>query len=187
MNISKKKLALQIVQHIASELGAMQDLGDVDFNISRSDIQANYRNWAQQTLTFITDAIDKDCVFVGQFDGSAKPNPGEMKIGGYIKNLKDMDKPLYSFSLDKGYGTNNRAEYMALIKLLEVAIERGVKRINIYGDSNLAVQQVNGKWKANKDMAPLRDQAIRLLKNFEHWSLSHVVRSLNAEADLLTR
>jgi ribonuclease HI len=98
-----------------------------------------------------------------------------------------MSKTIYSFSILLDYGTNNRAEYLALIQLLEMAIKKGIKRMNIYGDSKLAVMQVNHKWKANKDMAPLRDQVLKLLNNFDHWSLSHILRDLNAEADLLTR
>ena len=187
MNITDTELAKRIVQHIVNELSALESLGDLKWSIPPKDKQSNYRAWAEMTLKYIRDSHDEHEVYVGQFDGSAKPNPGEMKIGGYIKDLRDMDKTIYSFSLEKGYGTNNRAEYLALIELLESAIRQGITRLNIYGDSNLAVQQVNGKWKANKDMAPLRDRALELLKKFDHWSLSHVPRSLNSEADSLTR
>jgi len=190
MNICKKGLARIIVQNIVDKLNALESLGNIKWNISEEDKQANYRSWAKMTLKNILEADEPDViehVFMGQFDGSSKPNPGEMKIGGYIKSLADMDNTISTFSLDKGYGTNNRAEYLALIELLKMSITKGIKRINIYGDSKIVIMQVNGKWKANKDMAPLRDQAVYLLDQFDHWSLSHVPRELNSEADSLTR
>ena len=187
MNISEKQLARNIIQHVVNDLNVLQTEGDMKWNIPMKERQAQYREWAEMAMKKLIDANDVECIYVGQFDGSAKPNPGLMKIGGYIKNLKHMDRNMYTFSLDKGEGTNNRAEYLALITLLETAISKGIKRMNIYGDSNLAVMQVNGKWKANKDMGPLRDQVLDLLEFFDHWSLSHVPRALNSEADALTR
>ena len=187
MNLTEKEVARKIVQRIADDLAILEMNNGLKWHITKNERQTIYREWAQSALNIITNAVDDQCVYVGQFDGSAKPNPGEMKIGGYIKNLKDMDKILYSFSLYKGYGTNNRAEYMGLIELISTALSKGIKRINIYGDSKLAVMQVNRKWKANKDMGPLRDQVLQLLEGFDDWSLSHVPRDLNSEADLLTR
>ena len=187
MNITEKELARRIVQHIVNELEALRSFGDLEWKINPEDKNNHFRSWAEMTMKTIVQAKSPEMIYVGQFDGSAKPNPGEMKIGGYIKSLANMDKKLFSFSLDRGQGTNNKAEYLALIFLIESAINRGIKRINIYGDSKLAIMQVNGKWKANKNMAPLRDKAIQLLKQFDHWSLSHVPRSLNSEADSLTR
>lgn len=187
MNISEKQLARDIIQHVVNDLNVLFTEGDMKWIIPMAERQAHYRDWAEMAMNKIYDALDEGHTFVGQFDGSAKPNPGLMKIGGYIKNLKNMDRTIYSFSLDKGHGTNNRAEYLALIELLESSITKGIKRINIYGDSKLAVMQVNRKWKANKDMGPLRDQVCQLLEGFDHWSLSHVPRALNSEADSLTR
>ena len=187
MNLSEQELAKKIVQHIATDLLTMESEGDIKFNMSHLNRQIRYRRWAEYVFHLLEDDVDEQCVYVGQFDGSAKPNPGIMKIGGHIKNLKDMETTLWSFSIGLGEGTNNRAEYLALIELLEIAIKKGIRKINIYGDSDLAVKQVNGKWKANKTMAPLRDKAIQLLSNFDHWSLSHVPRALNSEADALTR
>ncbi len=187
MNLSKKQLAKDIVQHIVTELSALESLGELTWNIPKDKRQANFRSWAEMAMKKITGATDEKQIYIGQFDGSAKPNPGIMKIGGHIKDSKDMNSILYSFSIGLGEGTNNRAEYLALIELLEIAIRKGIKRMHISGDSKLAVMQVNLKWKANKDMAPLRDQVLQLLKKFDHWSLIHVPRALNVEADSLTR
>ena len=124
--------------------------------------------------------------YIGYFDGSSKPNPGIMRIGGFIKDSKS-GKKLYSFSENKGEGTNNVAEYLAIIRLLELAIKNGINNLKIMGDSKLVVMHVKGKWKANQKMRPLRDKVKTLLKQFNSWELTHVVKALNSEADSLTK
>lgn len=120
------------------------------------------------------------------FDGSAKPNPGEMKIGGLIKD--ESGTIVGEYSRDLGYGTNNEAEYKSLILLVHGLVNGNIENVTIYGDSALVVNQVNRTWKAKDDrMAALRDQAIELLKQIPEWRLEHVKRGFNKEADDLTR
>ena len=123
--------------------------------------------------------------YYGYFDGSSIPNPGLMTIGGYIEAEDGIR--VEDFHLEIGDGTNNRAEYGAIIHLLEETIKLGIKNINIYGDSMLVVNQVNGKWKSNRDMTPLKSRVQALLTHFESWTLTHIKRELNQEADSLTR
>ena len=120
------------------------------------------------------------------FDGSAKPNPGEMKIGGLIKD--ESGTIVGEYSRELGHGTNNEAEYYSLILLLRGLVNGDVKNVTIFGDSALVVNQVNRTWKAKDDrMAALRDEAIDLLANIPEWRLEHVKRGFNKEADDLTR
>lgn len=124
--------------------------------------------------------------YEGYFDGSAKPNPGKMTIGGYIKDPNRKIVNQYSSKL--GHGTNNEAEYLSLIDLLNKAIDLDIKKIRLYGDSALVVNQVNRTWKAkDKRMRAFRDEVIHLLDRFHEWRLKHIKRDLNMEADLLTR
>jgi len=123
--------------------------------------------------------------YKGYFDGSSKPNPGMMKVGGYIENPDGRRiTEIYS---NEGYGTNNRAEYLAITFILQEAIDLGIREIEIYGDSKLVVNQVNGIWKSNKDMTPYKLEVQSLLESFDKWSLSWIKRELNSEADALTR
>ncbi len=48
MNISKEELSRKIVQYIASEINAMDCVGDLKFNITPKEKQKHYRDWAQQ-------------------------------------------------------------------------------------------------------------------------------------------
>lgn len=121
------------------------------------------------------------------FDGSAKPNPGIMTIGGLIKDESDKIILKYSEELDEG--TNNQSEYLSLIRLLDEAIKADIKKIEIFGDSALAINQVNGVWKVKDSMMKILCAQVRhkLSHYFIEWKLEHVKRGLNKEADLLTR
>lgn len=124
-------------------------------------------------------------IYTAGFDGSAIPNPGEMKIGGWVKDPNG--KVIYQFTIPMGQGTNNEAEYHAFIKLLRVVNSLDIKNISITGDSALVVNQINKKWKVkNERIKTLWIIATSLLEGI-NWSLKHVVRKYNSEADLLSR
>lgn len=86
-------------------------------------------------------------------DGACYPNPGNMAIGIVI--YKDGEF-LKKISEAIGYGTNNIAEYKALIRGLEEIKKINPERIDVYCDSQLVVKQLNRKYKVkNKGIIPL--------------------------------
>jgi len=88
-------------------------------------------------------------------DGSCYPNPGNMAIGIVIYQDGELVKKI---SEAIGYGTNNIAEYKALIRGLEEIKKINPERADIYCDSQLVVNQLNKKFK-------VRDKGIILLFN----------------------
>lgn len=85
-----------------------------------------------------------------------------------------------------GVGTNNWAEYTALIEGLELALQKEITEIDVYLDSQLVVSQLKGEWKIkNAGLKPLAIKAHSLLRRFERYSLNHVPREANAAADAL--
>jgi len=126
-------------------------------------------------------------LYEGFFDGSAKPNPGVMTIGGFIRR-NPGSTTIHNYSQEIGYGTNNEAEYLSFIKLLNEIIKQNIQKIRLYGDSALVVNQVNRTWKA-KDarMRTFRTESLLLLDRIQEWRLKHIKRGLNMEADALTR
>lgn len=73
-----------------------------------------------------------------------------------------------------GNETNNVAEYMGLIMLLQWANKHSVKNLKIHSDSMLVVEQVNGNWQINSQrLRDLRTQAWGLLIRGGH-TLEHV-------------
>jgi len=126
-------------------------------------------------------------LYEGYFDGSAAPNPGQMTIGGFVRRVSDKVK-VHEYSIRLGHGTNNEAEYMSLIELCDNLEQLGVKNINIYGDSQLVVNQVNGLWKTKDPrMGNFKIAVLGFLKTIPNWTLLHVRRGMNMEADSLTR
>jgi len=61
--------------------------------------------------------------------------------------------------------SNNEAEYEALLHGLQLAVSLSIKRLLVYGDSLLVVQQVNKEWDINKDTMDAYVAEIRKLEN----------------------
>lgn len=85
-------------------------------------------------------------------DGSSRGNQlGPGRRAGRIAVVIGREKILE----DVGDVTNNQAEYMALIKALEVIRERGIERATIYSDSELLVKQIKGEYRVrNPNLKP---------------------------------
>ena len=84
--------------------------------------------------------------------------------------------------------SNNEAEYEALLHGLRLAVSLGIKRLLVYGDSLLVVQQVNKEWDINKDTIDAYVEEIRKLENkFSGLEIHHVDRDNNMGADILSK
>lgn len=117
-------------------------------------------------------------------DGGARGNPGPAGIGVVLRD--PSGEVIGEIGRGIGVGTNNWAEYTALIEGLELALEKGVTEIDVYLDSQLVVSQVKGEWKIkHAALKPLAIKAHSLLRRFERYSLNHVRREENSDADAL--
>jgi ribonuclease HI len=84
--------------------------------------------------------------------------------------------------------SNNEAEYEALLHGPLLTVSLGIKRLLVYGDSLLVVQQVNKEWDINKDIMDAYVAEIRKLENkFSGPEIHHVIRDNNAGADVLSK
>jgi ribonuclease HI len=117
-------------------------------------------------------------------DGGARGNPGPAAIGVVVRGPDE--EVLEELGEAIGRATNNVAEYRALLRGIELAAAHGADELELVGDSELVVRQVEGRYKV-KD-ATLRDlhaEAKRELASFHSWSIRHVRRESNADADRL--
>ena len=117
------------------------------------------------------------------FDGASRGNPGPAAIGWVIVTSDGIVAEGGERIDDT---TNNRAEYAALVRVLELARDYGFSAVEIRGDSQLVVEQVRGAWKTNNPA--LRERRVRvreLLTEFDDWSIEHVPREANERADEL--
>ena len=84
--------------------------------------------------------------------------------------------------------SNNVAEYEVLINGLRIATELGIRRLEIKGDSRLAVDQVMKESSCESPMMAAYCQVVRQLEeNFDGLELVHIPRRLNLAADELAK
>ena len=117
-------------------------------------------------------------------DGGARGNPGPAAIAA-VAATPDGEE-LTSRGEAIGRATNNVAEYRALLLGIERARQLGATEVDLVGDSELIVKQVRGEYKVkDAGLRPLHSAAQHALGEFAEWSLNHVKRERNAEADAL--
>jgi ribonuclease HI len=117
-------------------------------------------------------------------DGAARGNPGPAAVGVVIEDDKGMR--LRGLHRYLGKATNNEAEYHALIEGLKAAAEWKPDRLELYLDSKLVVEQINGSYRVRKpELQPLYQRVKELLGGFDDVVISHVEREKNRGADAL--
>ena len=93
-------------------------------------------------------------------DGSGTGTTGNPAQGAIGVVLRDPDGHLAEISERIGPAINTVAEYRALIEGLKLARSRGIQRIRVFLDSELVVDQVNGRAKVGKEhIRPLHAEA----------------------------
>ena len=117
-------------------------------------------------------------------DGGARGNPGPAAFAYVIQ--RDGEPPIEEAGCI-GEGTNNQAEYTALICALEHAARLGGQhRLRVNSDSELIVKQMNGEYRVKDEgLKPLYEQARRLASRFPSVEIRHIPRAQNARADRL--
>jgi ribonuclease HI len=117
-------------------------------------------------------------------DGGARGNPGPAAIASVVQN--GDGEVLEERSEAIGTTTNNVAEYRALLLGIERAKAFGADRLELVGDSELIVRQVKGEYKVKDEtLRGLHQQVLKALEDFDDWSIEHVRRERNEEADRL--
>ena len=118
------------------------------------------------------------------FDGASRRNPGPASFGGVIYNESGEEFDTYYKFI--GTATNNVAEYCGLLAGLHRARDLNIKELKVFGDSNLIIQQVTGKWKVKNDtLRAIYNQIKEVEPFFTVISYQHVYRKDNKRADQL--
>jgi ribonuclease HI len=118
------------------------------------------------------------------FDGSLKlqgAGAGILFIAPGGEQLKYALQLLFPAS-------NNAAEYEALIDGLNIVVSLSIKKLMVYGDSLVAISQINEDWDWSTDSMGKYCAAVRKLKDkFEGLEFHHMERDHNAAADALLK
>jgi ribonuclease HI len=118
-------------------------------------------------------------------DGASRGNPG---AAAYAYVIAREGQPPIEEAGCLGNRTNNQAEYTALVRALERALELGPEhRILLHSDSELLVKQMNGEYRVkSEELRGLYEQATALRSRFRGLvTFRHVRRDQNSRADAL--
>ena len=143
----------------------------------------------------IVDSSNKIQVY---FDGLCQPyNPGGIACYAFVivaKKGHEQEHQQYSeYGLAaepfSDSATNNVAEYTGIIKALDWLLEYNYndQKIIIRGDSQLVINQINGKYKVRAvRIIPLYQKVKSLLSKFKDIKIEWIPRDKNKEADKLS-
>jgi ribonuclease HI len=122
--------------------------------------------------------------FRAHIDGAARGNPGPAGAGVFVEAEDGLPAEEHFEAL--GRQTNNVAEYRALLLALKRAQERGASDVAIASDSLLLVEQMRGRFRVKAPhLQPLFAEALVRAKTFPRFSIRHVRREQNLDADRL--
>ena len=128
--------------------------------------------------------VDAQDVLVAYIDGGARGNPGPSGYGCYLQDANG--KCIAELNGFLGVRTNNFAEYSALLAALDYALENEFDDLQVVSDSELLVKQMKGQYKVNSpELRLLWEEARARVKRLHSFSIRHVLRAQNKEADRL--
>lgn len=145
------------------------------------DIDEAYKSYKKQKQNI--PELNKNTTEVKIYaDGGSRGNPGP-SAGGFV--VLDMnDSVLFESGKYLGITTNNQAEYHSLKGGMEAALQMGAKKVHVYMDSLLVVNQMKGIFKVkNRDLWPIHEAIKSLVPKFDSVNFTHVPRELNKLAD----
>jgi probable phosphoglycerate mutase len=119
---------------------------------------------------------------VAHIDGGSRGNPGPAAYGVVIETAQG--EPVTAFAKFLGKTTNNVAEYQGLLAALDYALNHGHRRLRVLTDSELMARQISGRYKVRSpDLKRLYEKAREMIARLESFSIRHVYREHNREAD----
>ena len=125
------------------------------------------------------------------FDGASKGNPGPASFGGVIYDENKKEILIYNKAI--GIYTNNVAEYMGVYMGILICIENGIKKVDIYGNSKIVVEQLKGNSKVKEenimaiydkiqDVLHPKDAFFKKGHVFDHITFNYIGKNYNKRA-----
>jgi ribonuclease HI len=119
---------------------------------------------------------------VAYVDGGSLGNPGPSGIGLVIDGSVDGTVRIMK---SIGHQDNNVAEYVALLEALQFALELGARALHVFSDSEVVVKQMKGEYTCRSSRLYSLNWVCRKLARSLEFSISHIPRENNAEANRL--
>jgi len=121
---------------------------------------------------------------VAYVDGGCLGNPGPSGIGIVING--DEGGPIH-IAKWIGRQDNNVAEYVALMEALQCAVSMQARKLHVYSDSQVVVRQMTGEYTCRSPRLYSLHWTCRKLARLLNFSISHVPRESNVEANRLAQ
>ena len=119
---------------------------------------------------------------VAYVDGGSFGNPGPSGIGVVISGSKDGTIRIARWI---GQQDNNVAEYVALLEALQCALLLKARALRVFSDSEIMVKQMTGAYTCRSPRLYSLNWICRKLAGTLDFSISHVRREDNTEANSL--
>jgi ribonuclease HI len=119
---------------------------------------------------------------VAYVDGGSLGNPGPSGIGVVINGCEGGEIRIAKWI---GHQDNNVAEYAALMEALQCALALNATKLHVYSDSEVMVRQMRGEYTCRSPRLYSLHWTCRKLARSLSFSISHVPRENNAEANRL--
>jgi ribonuclease HI len=117
---------------------------------------------------------------IAHVDGGSLGNPGSSGIGVVIAGSEDGTIRIAKWI---GYQDNNVAEYVALLEALQCALRLEAKTLHVFSDSEVVVKQMIGEYACRSSRLYSLNWTCRKLARSLDFSISHVRRENNTEAN----
>ncbi len=117
-------------------------------------------------------------------DGGSHGNPGPSGIGILIHDVRGETVRIAKWI---GHQDNNVAEYVALMEALQHAIAAKAKALHVFSDSEIVVKQMNGEYACRSPRLYSLNWTCRKLARSLEFSIAHISREENREANELAR
>ena len=119
-------------------------------------------------------------------DGAARGNPGPAGLGAVLREAGD-GRVVAELARYLGIRTNNYAEWSAVVDALEEALRLGATHVDLRLDSELVARQISGRYRVkHPELKPFHASAMALLARLQGYTVAHVPRELNRDADRLS-
>jgi ribonuclease HI len=129
-----------------------------------------------------SDDVKSD--LVAYVDGGCLGNPGPSGIGVVIQGCESGPIRIAKWI---GNQDNNVAEYAALMEALQYAVALNARKLHVYSDSQVVVRQMTGEYTCRSPRLYSLHWTCRKLARALKFSISHVPRENNAEANRLAQ
>jgi ribonuclease HI len=119
-------------------------------------------------------------------DGAARGNPGPAGAGAILRDAASGET-VAEIATFLGIRTNNYAEWTAVEAALGEALRLGATHVDLRMDSELVARQISGRYRVkHPDLRPIHARVMAMLGQLAGFSVGHVPRELNKDADRLS-